>query len=195
MSNPWDRPPLPTAGDLDPDKTCAGVGRVTSQWECIEFGLCRLCSVFLSDPDGEAMRFYGEKRSFQARLEEFAKTVEPYFIPRCNQNLEINLEIQLHQIIAEANAFVDRRNDVAHGTVFQINLLDFYRTRLTRPEMQQYAVIPPYHMIRSHGDDGFPLYGYTHETLLNLVQQMEPLRQRIIELRECLLRLHPHQRP
>jgi hypothetical protein len=39
MSNPWDRQPLPSAGNADPNDIYNGVGRVLSQWEIVELQL------------------------------------------------------------------------------------------------------------------------------------------------------------
>jgi hypothetical protein len=66
MSNPWDPLPFPKHGDSTENLTYQHVGRLVSLWEDIEFGFCRIHSVFLGDPDGQALRLYGARRAFLA---------------------------------------------------------------------------------------------------------------------------------
>jgi hypothetical protein len=47
MQNPWDRPPLPSAGNADPNDIYIGVGRVLSQWEIVELQLGYLYTAFI----------------------------------------------------------------------------------------------------------------------------------------------------
>ena len=48
-------PPLAILGDLDPDLTYMGIGRVTSEWERVEFAFARIYSACVGDPDGSSM--------------------------------------------------------------------------------------------------------------------------------------------
>jgi hypothetical protein len=182
MPNPWDAPSLPSAGDLDPELTYLGVGRIMSAWETIEFDLCMIHSVFLGNPGGEAMRLYGAKRTLRNRLDDFGSAAWDYFIRHPNQEKEG----RLHALLVEVKGYVDRRNEVAHGVVLRISNLDFYRQYLTCKDEKpfQFAVIPPYHMVRSHGADGFPLYAYTSNELTILLEKMTQLHDRLADYRK-----------
>jgi hypothetical protein len=184
MTNPWDTPPLPTAGDHDPDQTFLGVGRIMTAWESIEFALCMIHSVFCGDPGGEAMRLYGAKRTFPNRMDDFGSAAWDYFVRNQNQSDEG----QLHALLVEVKGYVERRNEVAHGIVVRINNLDYYRKNLSNKDEQpfQFAVVPPYHMVRSHDDDGFPLYAYTSAELATLLKKMVSLLDRLNQYRKSL---------
>jgi hypothetical protein len=184
MTTPWDRPSLPTYGDTDPAKLYDAVGRMPSAWETIEFDLCLIFSVLAEDPEGEAMRLYGSSRAFPRRLDDFSRQAETYFIKGPNQNREI----ELHQLLNEVRGFSERRNEVIHGIVLRINNLDYYQQFLTgkSSEPHQYAVIPPYHMARGHGGDGFPLYGYNEAMIIYLLQKMWNLHGRLDAFRKSL---------
>lgn len=183
MSNPWDIPPLPTAGDLNPDHTYAGVGRIMSAWETIEYELCMIHSGFCGDPAGEAMRLYGAKRNFPGRLRDLSKASEAYIVRNPSQDREGEFDRLLEEVLR----YYDRRNEVAHGTVIAITRLSYYRDHLTDPSPPtQYAVIPPYHMARSHGVDGLPLYAYTSVSLETLLAKLMALWDKLKAYRKSL---------
>ncbi len=151
MSNLWDVPPLPTIGDDDEEATYAGVGRVTSQWEAIEFQFSRLYSIFVGKPD-EEMRAYGAGRIFRERSKILAEAARDYFI----RNPDQELEGQLHALTIRAEGFSDRRNEIAHGIVFQLQRLSFFREQMD-PSVRgkfQWGLIPPYHTSQKHAADG-----------------------------------------
>jgi len=185
MPNPWDRPPLPTYGDLDAEKTFASVGAMSTAWETIEFDLCVIFSTFCGDPIGEAMRLYGSNRSFPGRLDGFSRKAEEYFVHRPDQNREA----QLHQLLTEVRGFVERRNEVIHGIVVQINNLNHFVQYLTdkSPHPIQFALVPPYHMERSHGDDGLPLYAYNEEMIDQMVEKIANLHSRLLDFQKALV--------
>ena len=169
MPNPWDVPPLPTRGDDEAEWTFAGIGRVTSQWEVIEFEFSRLYSIFVGKPD-EEMRGYGQGRIFRDRSEILTKAAEEYFTGQPNQELEG----QLHSLMSRAQGFSDRRNEVAHGIVFQLQRLTFFRQSVDADVRGkfQYGLVPPYHTLRKHGPDGLPLYAYASTHLLEFEEAM-----------------------
>src|SRR4029078_13418082 len=69
MSNPWDIPPFPKRGDFDSNLTYAGVGRVISHWEMLEYKLARLYSAFVGKPDTYyATQEYGIPNIFRLRF-------------------------------------------------------------------------------------------------------------------------------
>ena len=183
MSNLWDVPPLPTRGDDDDDWTYAGIGRVTSQWEAIEFELSRLYSIFVGKPD-EEMQGYGQGRIFIDRAKILEETAQKYFVMQPNQDLEG----QLCSLMQRVRGFSDRRNEVAHGIVFQLQHLAFFRKNMdtsVRGKIQ-FGLIPPYHTLRKHGPDGFPLYAYTSTHLLKLEEVMRWLELDLASYRRQL---------
>lgn len=175
---------MPTAGDLDSNETYTAVGAMASIWETIEFDLCRIFSAFCNERDGEAMRLYGSKRAFPGRLDEFSRMADAHFVKHPDQAHES----ELHHLLVEIKGFVDRRNEVIHGIVLQLNNLAFFRQYLADKSEKplQFAVIPPYHMIRSHGADGFPLYAYNSSMITQLVKLMWSLHQRLEAFRKAL---------
>jgi hypothetical protein len=80
MRDPLEPPPLPDRGDEHRDAIHLGVGRIMTAWETIEFELSRVYSVFAGDPDGDAMRRYGEPTISRLRLDGLAETAAPYFV-------------------------------------------------------------------------------------------------------------------
>jgi len=165
MANPWDPFPFPTHGDSDDRITYEGVGRVLSQWEAIEFRLAQIYSVFVGDPNGDALKRYGAGRIFRDRFTALQTASEPYFIKRPNQELEA----QLKCLGNAATGFADRRNDVAHGMVYPVNELTSFTDRFgSSPNTPQHALIPPLYLARKHGADGLPTYAYCYAELRSL---------------------------
>ena len=86
MSNPWDAPPSPKRGDFDDSLTYAGIGRVISHWEMLEYRLAVLYSTFSGKPDNfRLIREYGEPNIFRLRFEALARRAEDYFQAHSNQ--------------------------------------------------------------------------------------------------------------
>jgi hypothetical protein len=68
MSNPWERPPLSSAGNANPSDLYIGVGRVLSQWEIVELQLGYLYTAFvLKYQNWEAVIEYGRGPTFKGR--------------------------------------------------------------------------------------------------------------------------------
>lgn len=177
MAKPWDIPPLPQYGDVSEDETYKGVGRIMSAWETIEFQLCVIHAVFCGDPRGEAMRLYGEKRVFPGRLDDFGRAAKDYFIRAPDQAREG----ALNKLLVEVRAYIDRRNDVAHGVVLDITKITFFRKYLKNKDSKvpQFAVLAPYHSAHRHASDGLPRYAYTSSSLATLEKRMGHLFVRL----------------
>ena len=186
MSNPWDRPPLPSQGDLDENQTYAGVGLVMSRWEGMEFVLARLYSVFIRDPDTlAALERYAKGRIFRDRLCDLETAADEFFINHPCQEREGSFAA----LRRAASGFADRRNDVAHGFAFQIQGLGFFRDRMA-PDLRdkaQYAVIPTLHVFRKHDHSGMPLYAYTSVELRKLAALIATLQLELEDFRQPLL--------
>ena len=181
MTNPWDLPPFPTAGDKKEDLTHVGIGRTMDAWESVEFELCLIMAALKGDPKGEAMRLYGEKRSFPYRLQDFQELVRQHFVRVPDQEREGRIS----SLIEEVDNFSKRRNDVAHSIVLPINQIEFFKQHLRRKDRSpnQYAAIPPYHRERAH-EDGLPMYAYTLPLMMGLRRELNNLLIRLRDYRE-----------
>lgn len=176
MSHNWEFPPsLPDRGDDSPDAVFLGVGKVMSGWETIEFELSRLYSVFAGDPDGDAMREYGKPTIARLRLEGLSKAANSFFVKRPSQEREG----RFLSIVKHLGHFASRRNEVAHGIVFDVQRIKAFTEKFVREARNkpQYLLIAPYHQLKQHGLDGLPAHGYTSLTLEAMIPAMaEPFR-------------------
>lgn len=179
----WALPVLPDKGDEDPDETFKSIGIAISSWESLEFELARLFSVYVNDPDGDAWFSYGEGRIFRERLLNLRSAAKSYVVRYCSQEHEGDLNDLLQHAVSAA----DRRNDIAHGIVFRIDQLTFFRNKLQvrlwgRPH---WALIPPAYLARRH-DDGLPQFAYTSHEIKRTAKNIIELGIRISALREQL---------
>jgi hypothetical protein len=178
---PWDVPPLPRNGDAIPDKTFAYVGFFMSRWESLEFELSRLHSHFLGALDEtEAMRAYGSGRIFPDRIAILKRAADAHFRTSPNQKREG----QFDGLLTEARGYADRRNEIAHGIVFRISEITFFRERL-KPQLlhrEHWALIPPLYASKAHRHSGIPGYGYAATAMDRLAQRVMNLQSRIRSL-------------
>lgn len=174
----------PFMADTDPNLTFAGVGRVISEWEGIEVGLCRIFSFLVGDPDGEAMRKYGEPHFFGARFVLLNQAADKFFINRPCQELEG----LLHLLGKDILRYSDRRNEVAHGIVMPLNAFSFAKRSISnmRPRTNYWALLPAYYQLRRHGSDGLPDYVYDSRALNQIAGEMATLYSAISGFRERL---------
>ena len=59
MTDPWDIPAFPNKADTDDSATLAGVGRVLTEWELVEFVLGTIYSIFRGDLTLKLVHEYG----------------------------------------------------------------------------------------------------------------------------------------
>ena len=131
------------------------------------------------------MQRYGEGRIFRDRLAMLRTKAETYFIARQNQELEGTFNC----LTKAAEGFSDRRNEVAHGMVFPIHTVTFFRSKFA-PDIgtkEQYAIIPPYYLLRKHDATGAPMYAYTYRELRILEEKLLTLSEKLGEFRVALL--------
>jgi hypothetical protein len=181
MPNPWDPYPFPDDADEDMNRTCYGVGLVTTSWEAIEFELARLYSSMVGDPDGHSIRLYGQPRIFNERLSLLARTGEAFFVRFPNQSFEG----EFGQIVAVCLGFSSRRNEVAHGIVMNVRGVTFFRSRVKNLDKLkvQALLVPPYHILRSHNEDGMPNYAYNCAQLEDLALKLHEVEKAIRHFR------------
>lgn len=169
MIEPWHAPPFPLRGDTDDTLTFAGVGRVTTMWESIEFELSNLCHNFTDDRQIDGQRQYGEGNIFANRLSILSKFACAYFTRHCDQSKEG----RFNELCTQARQFSTRRHEVAHGIVFDITLITAFREKLepgiTSP---QWAVVAPYYAMRHHDDGGLPYFAYSSVELDYIMRMM-----------------------
>lgn len=172
MPNPWDRPPFPTSCDDNPDTTFNAVGRVMTHWETVEFELARLYSLLVGAPDGPALHQYGAGRIFRDRLVALRQAAGKHFVQRPHQAWEAQFDF----VAVRAEGFSDRRNDVAHGVVFEVSGITFFRERvgLSKGGNQQFLLIPPIYARRWH-DGGLPIFCYGSHEMIALHGQLRDL--------------------
>jgi hypothetical protein len=177
-------PPLPDRGDDNRDTVFLGVGKVMSAWETMEFELSRLYSVFAGDPDGEVLRDYGKPTIARLRVDGLWDVAEKFFVKSPSQEREA----QLATLLARVRHFVSRRNEVAHGIVFDIRpIAAFSRHLASKARKPQYALIAPYYQIKQHGADGLPVYAYTRQTLEAMIPALAVPYQELQRFRLELL--------
>ena len=173
MANLWDPPPIPRDGDLDDRLTFEGIGRIIDQWERIEFTIARLHSVFAGGPDESSeMREYGAGRNVVERSIIIKTQADKWFVKHPNQRQEG----QFDKLMREYLGFADRRNEIAHGIVHPVSGLTYFRQRTTRADyLVQYAVIPPYQVMKRYHDNGVPKYMYASPEMELLMDRLSDL--------------------
>lgn len=177
MPNPWDPYPYPAMGDAESSATYAGVGVALSQWEALEFGLARAFSHFVDDPDGEALRLYGNGRIFRDRVSALGEVANRYFIKLPSQSREGEFK----RIIDLAVRFSDRRNEVAHGMVLDVARITYFRRKMPLIDMQanHHVLVPPWHTLRQHNSEGFPSYAFNKLQLDDLAIKFHTLERHL----------------
>jgi hypothetical protein len=164
VSNPWDRPPLATHGDLTDAILYEWIGRSVVHFEHIEWQLARLYSAFSGKlDDGVLLREYGVGQIFRARLTALRRRAEAYFTQHCNQDLEGRFD----KICTAAQGFGDRRNEVAHGVVVPAMMFPTLRHR--RRNIDTWVLAPPYSVSKNFNAMDVPNYLYTSRELNKLI--------------------------
>ncbi len=184
MTNPREHFFNSLVPDTDRKDTYAGTGRVLSEWEGIEVGLCRIFSFLKGDPDGASMKEYGQPRIFRERYSMLLRVADNFFVSHPNQSLEGTL----HQLSSQIFSHSDRRNEVAHGIVMPINAYLFAKDILPRlePRTNYYALLPSYYQVRSHNLAGLPEFIYGASFLHVIADEMALCYAQISDFRESL---------
>jgi hypothetical protein len=176
---------LPERGDGEVRLTLEGVGRVVTAWESVELELSRLYSIFAGDSDGAPMQEYGKARIFIDRVKSLEEIGARAFILRPNQSLEGNMR----GLLDAAKAYSDRRNEVAHGIVFPVSELTYFRNAFCIANGdQEWALIPPYYHVRKHANDGAPAFAYASKELITFQDMLYELMDNIKSFRAELLK-------
>lgn len=127
ITDPWDIPTFPNKADNDDSATFAGVGRVLTEWELVEFALGTIYSIFRGDLTLKLVHEYdalGEV--FSRRYPRLKAESDSYFARYPNQSIER----QFCKLLERAIGYSGRRNDVAHGAVFAVQQASYFKIRL-----------------------------------------------------------------
>ncbi|MFA5968915.1 MAG: hypothetical protein WC816_06690 [Sphingomonas sp.] len=175
----WDRTPWPTSGDESQDVTYTSVGQALSEWERYESDLSFLFANFLGGAVLRgAMRSYNAVRTFQGRCDLLRAASESYFDgyhPKADFLLD-----DFKTILASANKFAERRNEIAHGVV------DIFRQSPRDSQnitsIETYAIYPSYSTFKERDLDSIPTYCYTSKELDYFCDEFRKLRAPVLAL-------------
>lgn len=179
MSDPWDRPSLPTRGDDNQNDTYAAVGRVLSLWEQVESELGHLFALFIGKygKDEAYDQYYEKGKTTQGRLNSLQREAKRYFTRSPSQEIEGHF----CSLMKFAIGFADRRHEVAHGVVRPIEWYGSLLPELARPLSQggfKFCLVPP-HYQRNWITNGIPEYIYTSAELGEIEKQLFLFAQQI----------------
>ena len=176
MGHPWDRPPIPKRGDEHEDITYTHVGKIITRWESIEFELSRLYTWLGGSLHDQAlMREYGACSIFRERAKTLERKAEAFFANHPNQRREG----EFHELLRQAKGYVNRRSDIAHGILFRIDPITYFRERI-KPQLlkrEHYAIILPLYAYRFATPQGFPDFAYTSVEMRRLGQRLWNLQK------------------
>ncbi|TIX70770.1 MAG: hypothetical protein E5V25_09390 [Mesorhizobium sp.] len=174
MSNPWDPFPFPLFGDQIEAEIYEWIGRALDAWEHVEFELARMYSLLVGDPEWSKMQEYGSAGNiFRDRIGNLANVAASYFCIKPHQDHEGALDA----LITACKGFADRRNEVAHGMVMNVQTFMFWQEKLkwAVPNVPQLLVVPPYYLLRKHDSSGMPGFGYSSVELTALTTRLREL--------------------
>ncbi len=149
----------------------------------IELEISFIHNAFVGDLTFGAAQDYGKGRIFRERLAIVQASAASLFRVRPCQTVEGNFQ----HLILQVEGFSNRRNDIAHGIVFQIDNITFFSEKLLANARgkRQSACIPPYYALRKHAD-GFPSYAYTYQLLMDLQRKLQLLNIKLRYFRSSL---------
>jgi len=171
MEQPWDRPALVREGDSNPNYTYMAVGRVLSQWECVEIQLGYVYTAATGNPgDWYTLLEYGDGNTTAHRLKIVRDAVTAFFVKYPNQAVEGRVE----SVLTMAGLFAARRHDVAHAIV-RDHTWARWRIPPDPRDPTGYFLLPSHYRGKTFDDSALPIYAYT-------TSSMEILRHRLILL-------------
>lgn len=185
MPDPWDPFPMPSRGEPVEFSLYYGMGKVIDCWERVEFGLSQLYSLFLGDRSFMSMTEYGRTGNiFRDRIAGLGRAADEHFRRSPHQAAEGGLD----RLIAAAKGFSDRRNEVAHAIVMDVQTVLFFQHNMTQAAqgVPQFLVIPPVYHVRKMDANGLPAFAYSTVELNVLGDRMFNLEVAIDDyIREC----------
>jgi len=176
MPNPWDRPPFPKQGNRSTFVLYASIGRALIFWEALETTLARLYAALCEQSlyDDHANQAYGEPLNFRKRLANLKAVGCRYFQKRPHQDLEADLA----WVIKHADGYSQRRNDVAHGLVREIDLVLDPRASLRGDAPLRWCLVPPNFRETKFIAPNVPAYVLTSREINRLWRSIEIIIRR-----------------
>jgi hypothetical protein len=168
MSDPWDIPPYPKAGDRFVAQTYQAVGLALSMWEMLEMALATLRAVLGAGPGDPIVLNYGSEvgASFAERADALERAAEAFFCRKPNQGREGDFQ----SLINRCRRFSQRRNDIAHGIAS--NVVG------TPTELNGYVLYPTFAAAKRF-DDGNPQYLYSSHEIIAFASSFVDLREEV----------------
>jgi hypothetical protein len=184
-ADPWDIPAFPNKADTDDSETFAGVGRVLTEWESVEFVLGTIYSIFRGDLTLKLVHEYGALGEVFSRRYPWLKAEsDSYFARHPNQSIER----QFYKLLERAIGYSGRRNDVAHGAIFAVQQTSYFKIRLGQfpPYTNQWLLVPPTYALGKHIGTVRPLYAYSSTELNALAKNLNELSSDLLAFCDVL---------
>jgi hypothetical protein len=142
VADPWDAPPFPKHGNKTQKSLFEAIGRALTTWEELESFLSHLYAALCekSASDEVANFEYGQVTSVPRRMDELNRVGSVYFIKHPNQSLEGDL----NSLIIYINGWSGRRNDIAHGVVRLIELVQDPYGKTFLSASTEWCLVPPH---------------------------------------------------
>jgi hypothetical protein len=185
IADPWDIPTFPNKADTDDSATFAGVGRVLTEWELVEFVLGTIYSIFRGDLTLKLVHEYGALGEvFSRRYPRLKTESDSYFARYPNQSVER----QFYKLLKQAIGYSGRRNDVAHGFVFAVQETSYFKIRLGQfaPHTNLWLLVPAAYALEKHIGTVRPLYAYSSTELNALAKNLNELSSDLLAFCEVL---------
>jgi hypothetical protein len=179
MPNPWERPPLPSAGNANPNDIYCAVGRVLSNWEIVELQLGYLYTAFISKPQNwGAVIEYGSGAAFKRRSQILERAAKEFFITHSNQRIEGEFDCLFRITIL----FGDRRHDIAHAIVRDESWARWVIQSGQPGQLppRGYFILPTHYKRNRYDDNMLPEYAYNSYYLRDIEYHLIQLQTEII---------------
>jgi hypothetical protein len=161
MSDLCEPLPFPLLGNIYEETLFASLGRALNKWEYVEFGLSLAYCLFAGDASFKKMQEYGRGNIFRERLSILERAADAWFVRNCHQEIEGEFQ----QIVSTARWMADRRNEIAHGLVMDVQSFTYFRVNLilASPNNTQFLLIPPFYHVRKHDSvTGMPSFAFSN---------------------------------
>jgi hypothetical protein len=119
MGNLWDVRQKAEKGDQTPDPIFHAVGAAITAWERLESILAELFDLLLASENRAAFKVYQSSKTSSARIEMLIAA-----LPLDRASDMANKE--LANFVTTIKRFVDRRNEIAHGQVYNLGEHGYY---------------------------------------------------------------------